>query len=251
MDCWPDVALPDPRPPPDRIASPNELTVPNDEDTLAHPEQPRFLLSSWLWAVALFVCFGAIVAITFGALQRGSTYEQERAVNRAEKLKTARAEWNAKLTSYGWVDKAKGVAHIPIDRAMALEMNDLREKKPAAAGPIATPAPEAVPVTATGAGQPANPTPGAAPNASPTPNPVSIEGPNSEIRGQPAAAANPPNAAPNTQPGANATPAVGPKSLSNIPPMTPTNTPVQHPLGTPLPARGAPGTSPGASPSPR
>jgi hypothetical protein len=221
--------------------------VPNDEDTLAHPEQPRFLLSSWLWAVALFVFFGAIVAITFGALQRGSTYEQERAANRAEKLKTARAEWNSKLNGYGWVDKSKGVAHIPIDRAMALEVSDLREKKPMAAGPIATPAPETVP----GAAQPPNPTAAGAPNVSPTPNPVSIEGPNSEIRGQPASAANPPNVPANTQPGANATPAARPKSISNIAPVTPTNTPVQHSVGTPIPARGATGTSPAASPSPR
>jgi hypothetical protein len=225
--------------------------VPNDEDTLAHPEQPRFLLSSWLWAVVLFVFFGAIVVITFGALQRGSTYEQERAVKRAEKLKTAREEWNAKLTGYGWVDKAKGVAHIPIDRAMALEVEDLRVKKPMAAGPIATPAPDTVPVSTTGAAQPPNPTAAGAPNVSPTPNPVSIGGPNSEIRGQPASAANPPNVPANTQPGASATPAAGPKSISNIPPVTPTNTPVQHPVGTPIPARGAPGSSPAASPSPR
>jgi hypothetical protein len=218
--------------------------VPNDEDTLAHPEQPRFLLSSWLWAVALFICFGAIVAITFGALQRGSTYEEERAAKRAEKLKTAREEWNAKLNGYGWVDKAKGVAHIPIDRAMVLEADELRAKKPTAAGPIALPAAETVPSPAAGAGQPANPTPAGAPNASPTPHPISIEGPNSEIRGQPAAAANPPNAPANTQPGPNATPAAGPKSISHIPPVTPTNTPVQHSAGTPLPARGAPETSP-------
>jgi hypothetical protein len=176
--------------------------VPNDEDTLAHPEQPRFLLSSWLWAVALFVFFGAIVAITFGAFQRGSSYEQERAANRTEKLKTAREEWNAKLNGYGWVDKGKGVAHIPIDRAMALEVKDLREKKPMAAGPIATPAPETVP----GAAQPPNPTAAGAPNVSGTPNPVSIGGPNSEIHGQPASAANPPN----SQPGASATPAASP-----------------------------------------
>jgi hypothetical protein len=34
---------------------------------------------------------------------------------RLDKWKAERAEW---LTQYGWVDRARGVAHIPIERAM-------------------------------------------------------------------------------------------------------------------------------------
>ena len=34
---------------------------------------------------------------------------------RLQKWKNERAEW---LNGYGWVDRARGVAHIPIDRAM-------------------------------------------------------------------------------------------------------------------------------------
>lgn len=211
--------------------------MPNDEDTLAHPEQPRFLLFAWLWAVLLFVFFGVIVAIAFGAMHRGSTYEEDRAKVRTEKLKTAEEEWNKTLASYGWVNKEKGVAHIPIRRAMELELADLQAKKPAPAGPIATPAPAEVPVTATGAPQPGNPPVAAPPGTSPTPPPISQEGPKSEIRGQPAAAANPPNAVPGTQPGANATPAAAPNSLSEVPPVSPTVTPLQHPVGTPIPVR--------------
>ena len=127
--------------------------MPNDE-TLIHPEQPRFLLSSWLWAVVLFVFFGVIVAITFGAMHRGSTYEEDRAKARAEKLKTAQDEWSKTSSSYGWVDKGKGVAHIPIHRAMMLELADLQSKKPAPAGPIATPEPAAAPGTKPAAAQP-------------------------------------------------------------------------------------------------
>jgi len=147
--------------------------VPNDEETLAHPEQPRFLLSAWLWAVVLFVFFGAIVAITFGTMQRGSSYEAERAKTRTEKLKVAEEEWNKASSSYGWVDKEKGIAHIPIRRAMELELGDLQSKKPVPAGPIATPAPVEAAVTPTGATQPAStpnvapPPPAAAPNSPP------------------------------------------------------------------------------------
>jgi hypothetical protein len=138
--------------------------VPNDDETLAHPEQPRFLLSAWLWAVMLFVFFGAIVAITFGAMHRGSTYEDERAKARSEKLKAAEEEWNKVSGSYSWVDKQKGVAHIPIQRAMELELADLQSKNPVPAGPIATPTPAEVPVTPSGVPQPKNP-PNAAPAA--------------------------------------------------------------------------------------
>jgi hypothetical protein len=34
---------------------------------------------------------------------------------RLQKWKTERAEW---LTGYGWVDRARGIAHMPIERAM-------------------------------------------------------------------------------------------------------------------------------------
>ena len=142
--------------------------MPNDEDTLAHPEQPRFLLSAWLWAVMLFVFFGVIAAIAFGAMSRGSTYEEDRAKTRAEKLKAAEDEWNKTAMTYGWIDQAKGVAHIPIHRAMALEVADLQAKKPAPAGPIATPAPVAAPVTTPGAPPTTNPPAVAPATASPT-----------------------------------------------------------------------------------
>ena len=110
----------------------------------------------------LFVFFGAIVAITFGAMHRGSTYEDERAKARSEKLKVAEEGWNKISGSYGWVDQAKGVAHIPVQRAMELELADLQSKKPAPAGPIATPVPAEAPVPSTGESQPPGP-----PNAAP------------------------------------------------------------------------------------
>lgn len=218
------------------------------DESLHHPDQPRFLFPTWIWAVALFLCFGAIVAITFGAMRRGSTYEDERATTRAEKLKTARVDWDKTANSYGWVDKTKGVAHIPIARAMDLELADLQAKKPAPAGPIATPAPAAVPVAATGAAQPANPPVTAPATTSATPPATTAKGPDSENHNQPAAAGNPPNAAAGTQPGPNSTPAAAAQTGTAVPPVTPSVTPVQHPVGTPLPIRGNGQTAP---PSPK
>jgi len=126
---------------------------------------------------------------------------------------------------------------------MELEMADLQSKKPAPAGPIATPAPvEAPPVTATGAEQPKNPQVTApVPSATPA---TAVEGPHSEIHNQPAAAANPGNAAPGTQPGASATPAALPQSRTQVPPASPSSHPLQKPPGTPIPVRGAPTPKP-------
>ena len=127
-----------------------------------------------------------------------------------EKLKQLQKDSTAALTSYAWVDKNKGTVRIPVERAMELTMADLASKKPTAAGPIATPAPAAA-AASTGATAPSA-QPSAAPQspANATPKPVSVEGPKSEIRGQPTGAANPASAPPGTQPGASATPAASP-----------------------------------------
>jgi hypothetical protein len=209
------------------------LTVANT--SLFHPEQPRFMFSAWLWAVTLFIFFGVIVLISFSAMHRGSDYEEARAKARMEKLKTAREEAAKALTTYGWIDKAKGAAHIPIDRAMELTLADLRTKKPTAANPIATPVPAAPAPAANTAGAAS---PVAQPAASGTPKPNSIEGPNSMIGGQPAAGANPPAAPPATQPGTSATPAASTGAPAAQPAISPTGTPVQTPPGTPPPVPG-------------
>ena len=124
----------------------------------------------------LFVFFGAIVLIAFGVMSRGSTYEADRAKARMEKLKTARQAWESAASSYGWVNKEKGIAHIPVQRAMELELADLQARKPTAAGPIPTPAPAEVPAAAPSAVQPTNP-PNPAPGTATTPAAVAKPSP--------------------------------------------------------------------------
>ena len=106
----------------------------------------RAPFSTWLGIVCLFVLFGLIVFAVIGPSPRTSDYEETRAKKRMEKLKTVHEESQKELTTYAWVDKNKGVARIPIDRAMEVTVADLAQKKPAPAGPIATPAVQAAPV---------------------------------------------------------------------------------------------------------
>jgi len=112
---------------------------------IAHSPAP---FSTWLGIVLLFILFGVIVLAVIGPSPRSSDYEQTRAKKRMEKLKTLREENEKELTTYAWVDKNKGVARIPIDRAMELTVAELAQKKPAPAGPIATPAAQTAPAGA-------------------------------------------------------------------------------------------------------
>src|SRR5437899_6112308 len=111
-----------------------------DSESLHRTAYSPAPFSTWLGIVCLFVLFGLIVLAVIGPSPRGSDYEQMRAQKRMERLKTLREESHKELTTYAWVDKNKGVARIPIDRAMEVIVAELAQKKPAPAGPIATPA---------------------------------------------------------------------------------------------------------------
>jgi hypothetical protein len=194
-------------------------------------------LSTWFGVVLLLFLFGAMAVAIIGPAPRGDTYEQKRAQDREEKLKKLRDDDAAALNNYAWVDKTKGTARVPIERAMQLIVADLANKKPAPAGPIATPAPEASAAPSGPAA--ASPAPVASPKAAGTPKPTSVTGPKSEARGQPTGAINPAPAPPATQPGPSASPAASSKSAVAVPGASAVPASSTTPPGSPLPVRGA------------
>jgi hypothetical protein len=111
-----------------------------EPESLRHIARSRAPLSTWLGVVLLFALFGVIVLAIIGPSPRGSDYEETRAKKRMENLKTSREDADKALNTYAWIDKNKGVVRIPISRAMDLTIAQLAQQKPAAAGPIATPA---------------------------------------------------------------------------------------------------------------
>src|SRR5947209_14344348 len=135
------------------------------------PERTPISFRAWLGVVLLFLFFGIFVFVLVAATPHGNNYEQKRAEAREKKLNDARTAANKELNSYAWVDKGKGVARIPIDRAMQLTLRDLASKKPEAANPIATPAEAAAP-----AASPATPAVSPAATPSATPKPKAVEG---------------------------------------------------------------------------
>src|SRR5258708_13362829 len=152
----------------------------------------RVTFSTWLGIVCLFVLFGLIVLAVIGPSPRTSDYEETRAKKRMEKLKVLHEETQKDLTTYAWLDKNKGVARIPIDRAMELTVADLAQKKPAPAGPIATPPAQTAPAAASPA--PAAPQQPAT-SSSPT-KPPAKAGPPSAIDASPSPASQPSPPAP-------------------------------------------------------
>ena len=131
-----------------------------DGESLRQVAHSRAPLSTWVGIVLLFALFGVIVLAVIGPAPRGSSYEETRAKKRMENLKTVRDEAAKALTTYGWIDKNKGIAHIPIDRATELTIAELAQKKSAPAGPIATPEPQAPAASA-------SPAPAGSPQSSP------------------------------------------------------------------------------------
>jgi len=191
-------------------------------------ERTPISFRAWLGIVLLFLFFGIFVLVLVAIAPHGNTYEAKRAEAREKKLNDARNAATQELNSYAWVDKGKGIARIPIDRAMELTLHDLASKKPAPANPIETPAQ----APASGASPAPAVSPGPA-TAAGTPKPTSVEGPSSENRNQPAAAGNPPGAIPGTQPGPGATPVASPSGQPAVSPM-----PEQKPPDTPIPITG-------------
>jgi hypothetical protein len=171
----------------------------------------RAPFSTWLGIVCLFVLFGLIVLAVIGPSPRTSDYEETRAKKRMEKLKTLHEESQKELTTYAWLDKNKGVARIPIDRAMELTVADLAQKKPAPAGPIATPAS----AEATAGKPPAQTTPaGASPAPAASPQGAAV----SPAAGASAKAGPPPSGATSASPAAQQSP---PAPASPTPATTP------------------------------
>ena len=169
-----------------------------DTESLRQVAQGRTPLSAWFGIVLLFVLFGVLVLATIGPAPRGSDYEQARAKKRVENLKTVREEADKALTTYGWIDKNKGVARVPIERAMELTVAELTKQKPAPAGPIATPEAQATasaPASATSQAPATSPKPGSAQASPQAAAPAAPQGAVSSPQPSPAAQASPSAAA--------------------------------------------------------
>jgi hypothetical protein len=131
---------------------------------------------SWLIGIALaFVLFSAIGGYSARMTQDTSDYDQDRANQRYDTLKKLQADENKQLNPVDaqgkptaiWIDQDKGVISIPIDEAMAKEVEDLKAKAAGPGNEINPPAPAPAPAPAAAPATNAAPAAPAAPAGKP------------------------------------------------------------------------------------
>jgi hypothetical protein len=126
-------------------------------------------------SVVMVLLFLGLVALLVVQREHVQTHDDVQKEQRLKNLAQLNTENEKILTQYRWVDKAKGVVGIPIDRAMSLVLTELQSIQPHPAGPITTPPPAAespLPGAGTTTGASAAPAPAAAPGGSATPAPA-------------------------------------------------------------------------------
>ncbi len=121
----------------------------------SHSASPCCFPWSRFWtALGMFVLFLAAMIVLVLWNPRPLDEDEERALLRTKNLKELQEANEKQLNNYGWVDQAKGIAFIPIARAMELETVSLNDPKwkPHAAYPIAPidliPKPAGIPISA-------------------------------------------------------------------------------------------------------
>ena len=119
----------------------------SDSSTSISQRRHPYLPGLWLAAGFLGLASITLMLRPWGVTSDSVT--EAAAKVRLEKIAKLRAEQEKLADSYGWVDKSKGVGHIPISKAMELVVAELRTKQPRAAYPITTIQPSAI--TAAGA----------------------------------------------------------------------------------------------------
>lgn len=102
-----------------------------------------------IWLAAGFLGLASLGFLLRPAGVTPSVVLENAAKARLEKLSKLREEQDKLANTYGWTDKDKGIAHIPITKAMELVLPKLRTNDPHPAYPITSITPSAI--TAAGA----------------------------------------------------------------------------------------------------
>ena len=113
----------------------------------SHPYWPG------LWLAAGFLGLASLAFVLRPAGVTPDTILEKAAMERWDKLQKLKGEQEKEAASYGWIDKDKGIARIPVEKAMEIIAPRLRAQDPKPAYPITIIAPSAI----TAAGYPLYP----------------------------------------------------------------------------------------------
>src|SRR5688500_15554375 len=97
----------------------------------ANPTRTPSGILTFLGGIVLLAIFAVIIVIWIKISSRGvkDDVNERRAAGRIQTREALDKEVHEKLTTTAWVDKAKGVARVPVADAIELTVEDLRKKK--------------------------------------------------------------------------------------------------------------------------
>jgi len=103
--------------------------------------QPRIKITWLIGMLAAFALFVVIGAYSSRMTWTYTDYDQDRAAQRYATLAKVRHDEQALISTTAWIDQTKGTIRIPIEEAMAKEIDTLKAQSPQAGAEIAAPAP--------------------------------------------------------------------------------------------------------------
>jgi hypothetical protein len=128
----------------------HELTMSQETAT-----PPRIKITWLIGTLAAFAIFAIIGGYSSRMTWNYSDYDQQRADQRYQTLAKVRHDEQAQITATEWVDQDKGVVRIPVDQAMAREVDVLKPQPTAMGCEIAGAVPAPAPATTNAAPAPA------------------------------------------------------------------------------------------------
>lgn len=104
----------------------------------SHPYLPG------IWLAAGFLGLASLAFLLRPAGVTPDTILEKAAMERWDRLQKLRTEQQKDASSYGWIDQEKGIARIPVEKAMEIVTEKLRVENPRPAYPITMIAPSAI-----------------------------------------------------------------------------------------------------------
>jgi len=104
----------------------------------SHPYMPG------IWLAAGFLGLASLAFLLRPAGLTPDAILEKAAMERWDRLQKLKTEQQKEASSYGWIDKEKGIARIPVEKAMEIVTPKLRAENPRPAYPITMIAPSAI-----------------------------------------------------------------------------------------------------------
>lgn len=95
----------------------------------SHKSSPCFPWARFWTALGMLVLFASALILVLRWNPEPLSDDEERAILRMKNLAELKQANEERLSSYGWVDQAHNVVHMPITQAMELEMKGLNDPK--------------------------------------------------------------------------------------------------------------------------